>query len=103
MAGGNAFMMFSSIIYKEADASHNAALIGTVLLGATAVDGVYSYSLIVEGKGRGKIALVFGRKKTMIVGTLILCLCQFILAFLAAWHIAIVGRERGEAGRPKLD
>jgi len=49
MAGGNAFMMYSSTIFKNNHASEATALIGTILIGAMTVDGVYSYSLITDG------------------------------------------------------
>lgn len=43
-------MMYSKTIFEKGQASDTTALIGTILLGAITVDGVYAYSLIVEGK-----------------------------------------------------
>ena len=50
LAGGNAIMMYSSSIFKSNHADEKTALIGTILIGATTVDGIYSYSLIIDGK-----------------------------------------------------
>ena len=42
-------MMYSSSIFKQNNASETTALIGTILIGAITVDGIYAYSLIVDG------------------------------------------------------
>ena len=43
-------MMYSSTIFKSNHADEKTALIGTILIGAITVDGIYSYSLVVDGK-----------------------------------------------------
>jgi len=49
LGSGNAVMIYSSSIFKKAHATESTALIGTIILGAVTVDGVFSYSLIVDG------------------------------------------------------
>ncbi len=83
-------MMYSSSIFKDNHASEVTALIGTILIGATTVDGVYSYSLIVEGIPSLVTPSVFGRKKIMIYGTLALSLALSVLAIFDMNRLVIV-------------
>lgn len=43
-------MMYSGKIFDNANAGDEVVLIGTILLGVVTVDGVYSFSLITDGK-----------------------------------------------------
>lgn len=51
LAGGNTFMMFSTKIFESAaKGDHTLPLIGTILAGLVTIDGVFSFSLIADGK-----------------------------------------------------
>jgi len=43
-------MMYSGKIFSSASSDPSVALIGTILLGMVALNGVYSFSLITDGK-----------------------------------------------------
>jgi len=50
LAGGNAFMMYSTTIFNANHAEETVALIGTVMAGVTAVIGVSIFTFFVDSK-----------------------------------------------------